>query len=226
MAMRALGVVGRNPQNYLCRRGSKGYDWFYKQLDRDAKAAAEGKLLSKMPLLPAAASGVRRPKVWMDISKGDEALGRVTFELAADILPKTCENFLRLCNGTAFHEGMSYKNTLVHKVAHMEYLQGGDVLMEEGMGSHSAFEKSMFEDEAFVVSHRAGVLSMASSGVNRNGSQFFVTLKDCRHLNGRHVAFGAVVDGLDILTEIGKSLCVNGKPVVPTVIHDCGELEA
>lgn len=216
-------MVGRNPHNYLCRRGSKGYDWFYKQLDRDAQRAAEEKQLLKTPLLPPATSGTSRPKVWIDIQKGEEALGRVTFELASDLLPKTCSNFLRLCEGSGFHKDLGYKGTLFHKVAHREYVQGGDVLMEEGMGSHSAFEEATFEDEGFLISHRAGILSMANAGVDMNGSQFFVTLKDCRHLNGRHVAFGAVVEGLDILTEIGKSLCVDGKPVVPTFIQDCGE---
>ena len=161
--MRRLGLISSSPHLNLCRRGSKNYDWYYKQLQRDRDTASEMMALKDIPLLPPIASdSKKRPRVFFEFTQDEINLGKVTFELANDILPKTCTNFLNLCSTT---EGLTYMGTIVHKIANTEYIQGGDVLMEEGLGTHSSYDSKVFKDEGFVISHRAGVLSMANSGV-------------------------------------------------------------
>lgn len=219
--MRGLRLLGRSRHIQVCRRGSKNYDWYFKQLKVDEQKKQEQSHNQKVPKLPCPTEGVRRPKVYMDFAKGGEKIGRVTFELAQDLLPKTATNFLNLCT-EAGESKLTYKGTVIHRIAQGEYLLGGDVLMEEGCGTFSSFGTKFFEDESFLIKHRTGVISMANSGTNTNGSQFFVTLKDCSHLNGRNVAFGAVSEGMDILLQLGRTLCFSGKPVIPIVVSDCG----
>lgn len=217
---RSVGIVSRNPHLNLCRRGSKNYDWYFNQLKRDTESSARKEHLKTVPLLPKLLDeSKKRPRVYLDFTKEGLPLGRVTFELAHDLLPITSTNFVNLCSSK---QGLTYQNSLIHRIGHNEYVQGGDVLLEQGEGTYSSYDTQMFDDEAFVVAHRAGVLSMASSGVDKNGSQFFVALKDLDHLNGRNVAFGCVVDGMDVLNEISKSLCINGKPVSDVVVSSCG----
>ncbi|XP_071445921.1 RING-type E3 ubiquitin-protein ligase PPIL2 [Hetaerina americana] len=126
------------------------------------------------------------------------SLGPLNLELHCEMLPKTCENFLKLCD-----KGY-YDNTKFHRSIRNFMIQGGDPT-GTGNGGESIWGKS-FEDEFKPnLTHTGrGILSMANSGPNTNGSQFFITYRSCRHLDGKHTVFGRVVGGLDTLSAIEK----------------------
>lgn len=128
---------------------------------------------------------------------------------------------LQLCKG----EGeLAYKGTTLHKVVKGFVVVGGDVEAGDGSGGHSALGSKYFEDENFAGRHSArGVVSMANSGIDSNSSQFLVTGAPLPQLDGRNVAFGVVVDGLDLLDQVEEVFTVNGKPVTDVRITDCGE---
>ncbi|KAK8825410.1 hypothetical protein WA538_003106, partial [Blastocystis sp. DL] len=147
-----------------------------------------------------------RPRVFFDISIGGQPAGRITFELFSDIVPKTAENFRCLCTGEKGKgrqgEDLCYKNSIFHRVIPGFMLQGGDITDFNGYGGESIYG-TKFADESFVVRHdRAGLLSMANAGPNTNGSQFFITTVPTPHLNGHHVVFGQVIDGMDVVKKI------------------------
>ncbi|KAL6623067.1 hypothetical protein ACP70R_032946 [Stipagrostis hirtigluma subsp. patula] len=171
------------------------------------------------------------PKVFLDIAIGSERVGRVVIELYADKLPKTAENFRLLCTGErAGRSGrkLHYKGAPFHRVVPGFMCQGGDITAGNGTGGESALGGDRyFADEGLgVVRHDApGVVSMANAGPNTNGSQFFITFTAAPWLDGRHVAFGRVVEGMDAAVRaIEKAGSVSGRTVKPVVIADCGEL--
>ena len=102
---------------------------------------------------------------------------------------------------------------------------GGDFLKGDGTGSQSIYGSS-FADENFKLKHDSpGLLSMANSGVNTNGCQFFVTCAKCDFLDGKHVVFGKVIDGLLVMRKIENvPTGPNNKPKLPVVITQCGEM--
>lgn len=141
-----------------------------------------------------------------------------------DIVPKTVDNFLALCGGKG-EGGAGYKGTAFHHVKKGFAMIAGDVEAGDGSGGHSALGTRFFDDENLAGRHsRRGVVSMASAGRDNNSSQFFITATALPQLDGRNVAFGVVVDGLDILDEIESVFTVNYKPVSDVVITDCGEV--
>jgi len=145
-----------------------------------------------------------RPVVFLDISIGDQSAGRIKIELFSDIVPKTTENFRQYCTGEQrinLHP-TGYKNAIFHRVIKDFMIQGGDFLNADGTGSQSIYGKS-FEDENFTVKHdSAGLLSMANSGKDTNGCQFFITLQKCDFLDDKHVVFGKVIDGMLTVRKI------------------------
>ncbi|GBG27858.1 Peptidyl-prolyl cis-trans isomerase [Hondaea fermentalgiana] len=156
-----------------------------------------------------------------------EKAGRVEVELADDIVPVTAENFLRLCDGdTALaDEKFTYKGTELHQIMRDSWLLMGDVGHKDGRGGHSAFDSKYFDDEGYFFRHaKPGILSMANAGAHMNASCFFITLKPCLHLDGRHVPFGRVTSGMDVLEDLAGDLIVKGRPTSPIVISDCGSL--
>jgi len=170
------------------------------------------------------------PRVFFDISVGGRRLGRVVFQLFADVVPKTADNFRQLCTGeagaTASGVPKHYKGCTFHRVIKDFMLQGGDFTNHNGTGGESIYGEK-FDDENFQLKHEEpGLLSMANSGPGTNGSQFFITTVTTPHLDGKHVVFGKVLKGMGIVREIENG--EKGESDVPketTAIDECGELK-
>ena len=168
------------------------------------------------------ATGLTR--CFFDVSIGGEKAGTITFELFDDTVPKTANNFLSLCLGDN-DKKLTYKGCAFHRIIKGFMCQGGDMTKGDGTGGESVYG-GKFDDEAFVDNHDApGLLSMANAGKNTNGSQFFITTVKTPHLDGKHVVFGRVVGGMDVVAKL-EDVAVDdaSKPKKPCVIDDCGEL--
>ncbi|KAK2941909.1 putative Peptidyl-prolyl cis-trans isomerase H [Blattamonas nauphoetae] len=168
------------------------------------------------------------PFVFFDITIGGKKVGRITMELFADVCPKTCENFRQLCTGEAKKDGVSigYKGTIFHRVISGFMVQGGDCISSTGKGVFSIYG-STFSDEDFSLHHECeGLLSMANSGPDTNGCQFFITCATCKWLDDQHVVFGRVIDGIKIvkMIEASETLPQSQKPKVAVLIAECGEI--
>jgi len=172
----------------------------------------------------------KNPRVFLDFSIGGRGGGgRVVIELFADVTPRTAENFRGLCTGE-YGQGRTTKKSLnyagcsVFRSIKGFMLQTGDIQFNTGDGGESIYG-GKFNDEDFTRRHtQAGILSMANTGRNSNGSQFFITLKRSAQLDGKHVAFGQVVGGMDVIRAIGQvPTDRDDKPRVPITIVSCGE---
>jgi len=156
-------------------------------------------------------------KVFFDISIGGEPAGRIVFGLYGSVVPKTTENFRQLCL-------KEYKGTPFHRIIPGFMCQGGDFTNRNGTGGKSIYGFK-FEDENFDLLHtKPGLLSMANAGPNTNGSQFFITTAATDWLNGKHVVFGEVMEGADVLQEMERNGSQSGRTRQPVEIADSGEL--
>ncbi|CAK4023710.1 Peptidyl-prolyl cis-trans isomerase H [Lecanosticta acicola] len=175
---------------------------------------------------PAGPNG--NPIVFFDITLGGEPLGRIKMQLFSDVVPKTTENFRQFCTGeTKNHLGrpQGYKSSKFHRVIRDFMLQGGDFMNGDGTGSATIYGTKAFADENFKLLHdQPGLLSMANSGPNTNGSQFFITCAPTPHLNGKHVVFGKVVEGMDVVRKIENVRTTREKPNQDVVVAQCGEM--
>jgi cyclophilin family peptidyl-prolyl cis-trans isomerase len=149
----------------------------------------------------------------------DDKLGKIVIQLFNDDVPKTCNNF-----STLVKDG-KYNNILFHRVIKGFMIQGGDITNNNGTGGYSIYGDK-FEDENFNIKHStAGLLSMANSGPNTNGSQFFITCSPTPHLDDKHVVFGRVIDGLDVVKLVENQLTDNNdKPIQDCYIKNSGIL--
>ena len=161
------------------------------------------------------------PRVFFDLTIGGKPGGRIVMELRADVAPKTAENFRALCTG---EKGIGYKGSGFHRIIPKFMLQGGDFTKHNGTGGKSIYGEK-FADENFTLKHTTpGLLSMANAGPNTNGSQFFITTVDTPHLDGKHVVFGSVVEGLDVVKAVEAVGSRSGSTSQKIVIADCGQL--
>lgn len=161
-------------------------------------------------------------KVYFDISIGDVPAGRIVIGLFGEEVPKTARNFYELATGS---QGFGFEGSAFHRVIPGFMMQGGDFTRGNGTGGKSIYG-AKFADESFGLSHSGrGVLSMANSGPNTNGSQFFITFKDTTFLDGRHVVFGEVLEGFDVMDMV-ESAPTDGRdrPVKAVTITASGSL--
>ena len=172
-----------------------------------------------------------RPRVFFDLAIGEREIGRLEMELFWDIVPRTAENFRSLCNGAVASSGsgkkaLTFEGSAFHRIIPGFMAQGGDITRGDGTGGQSIYGRT-FKDENFKMKHnQPGLLSMANSGRDTNGSQFFITFKATPHLDGKHTCFGRVVGG-EAIMKVLENCAIDKKtdrPKKPVIISGCGEV--
>jgi len=170
-----------------------------------------------------------KSRVFFDVTIAGQPAGKIVMELRGDVVPKTAENFRCLCTGEkgtdpASGKPLSFKNTVFHRVIPQFMLQGGDFTKGNGTGGSSIYG-AKFADENFQLKHTgAGILSMANAGPGTNGSQFFICTAKTEWLDGKHVVFGQVVEGMDVVKKVESVGSQSGKTSQEVRISNCGQL--
>ncbi|MBP6217892.1 MAG: peptidylprolyl isomerase [Oligoflexales bacterium] len=168
-------------------------------------------------------------RVFFEVEIDGKNEGRIEFGLFGSTTPKTAENFRAICTGEkglgSGGKALCYKGSPFHRVIPEFMLQGGDITEGNGRGGESIYGHK-FADENFDIEHSSpGLLSMANAGRNTNGSQFFITTVATPWLDGKHVIFGRVVNGMDLVKKIEALGSGSGKTKQTILISDCGEIK-
>merc|ERR1712146_215011 len=168
------------------------------------------------------------PVVFFDMTIGGAPAGRIEMTLRADVVPKTAENFRALCTGEKgtgnSGKPLHFKGSAFHRVINNFMCQGGDFTRGNGTGGESIYGEK-FADENFNLKHTGpGILSMANAGPGTNGSQFFLCTVKTDWLDGKHLVFGSVTNGMDVVKAIEAVGSQSGQTSKPVVIADCGQL--
>merc|ERR1712213_72147 len=159
-------------------------------------------------------------RVFFDVTADGAPLGKIIMELRADVVPKTSENFRALCTG---EKGFGFKGSSFHRVIPNFMCQGGDFTAGNGTGGKSIYGNK-FEDENFLLKHKGtGTLSMANAGPNTNGSQFFICTTHTQWLDGKHVVFGEVSKGIEVVEAMNRAGSQSGKTSGKITIANCGQ---
>ncbi|MBH1935840.1 peptidylprolyl isomerase [Streptomyces sp. AV19] len=159
--------------------------------------------------------------VFFDVTVNDKPIGRIVFKLFDDVVPKTARNFRELATG---EHGFGYAGSPFHRVIPAFMLQGGDFTNQNGTGGKSIYGEK-FADENFELKHdRPFLLSMANAGPGTNGSQFFITTVVTEWLDGKHVVFGEVVEGQDIVKQVEALGSSSGKTAAKIAVKASGTL--
>lgn len=162
-------------------------------------------------------------KVYFDVQIGGKDAGRVVFGLFDNVVPKTAANFKAMCTASKSPD-MTYEGCPFHRIIPGFMCQGGDYENMNGTGGRSIYGNK-FEDENFELAHtRPYLLSMANAGPNTNGSQFFITTSVTDWLDGKHVVFGEVVEGKEVIDLMESTGSNSGRTSQSVVISGCGEL--
>ena len=161
-------------------------------------------------------------RCFFDISIEGKHVGRVVFGLHNSMVPDASENFRALCTG---EYGFGYKGSTFHRIIPGFIVQGGDITTMDGTGGRAIYRGGFFNDENFIMTHYGeGILSMANQGPNSNTSQFFIITKRSDWLDKKHVVFGRVDEGMDVVSEIEKCGTKLGRPTKTVIITNCGQL--
>jgi len=174
-------------------------------------------------------SSPAKPNVFFDVSIAGQPARRVEFELFDAVVPKTAGNFRALCTGEkgvgSSGKALHYKGSYFHRIIPAFMLQGGDTTRGNGTGGESIYG-AKFMDENFTLQHdKPGLLSMANAGPNTNSSQFFITTVVTSWLDGKHVVFGKVTKGMDVVKDVEKVGSSSGQPKQKVQIVDCGVVQ-
>ncbi|MCG6984908.1 MAG: peptidylprolyl isomerase [Thiocapsa sp.] len=165
------------------------------------------------------------PQVAIDVTIGGEPAGTITVELFADVVPKTAENFRALCTGEKgvgeSGKPLAYAGSPFHRIIPEFMIQGGDFTRGNGTGGESIYGEE-FADESFELRHtEAGILSMANAGPDTNGSQFFITVAPTPWLDGKHVVFGKVLEGMDVVRAMEAQGSQSGRTRSEVIFAAC-----
>merc|ERR1712078_8670 len=173
-------------------------------------------------------AAMANPVVFFDMTIGGSPAGRIEMTLRADVVPKTAENFRALCTGEKGQgrsgKALHFKGSSFHRVITQFMCQGGDFTRGNGTGGESIYGEK-FADENFTLKHTGpGILSMANAGPGTNGSQFFLCTVQTAWLDGKHVVFGSVTNGMEVVKAVDAVGGQSGKTSQPVMIADCGQL--